>query len=234
MSPSALADRLLAGRVHGPIVDAIVNGRGLTPPSESVNRVWLVERMVPFNAKTCRSHVFELEMGSDDPAAKPYAQPIATYPIKIAQYDRLWVPPNGEATIASCAAAPAQASGFGDGGLGLQQAAELVEQARAAFAFPMSSRLSVKCRGEHHACGRDPKKALSTIDWNALGLVEQVSPRGETYYLGDVKPEDASWGPAYVRFTFPYAAGGATWKIIVKRKPKIVAVSMLAETVVYH
>ncbi len=89
MSPAALADRLLAHTDHGPIVDAIINGRGLTPPSASVNRVWLVELMVPFDARTCRSHVHELDMGSKDPAANPYAQPVVTHPIEIGQYDRL-------------------------------------------------------------------------------------------------------------------------------------------------
>lgn len=234
MSTAALADRLLSNKDHGPIVDAIINGRGLTPPSESVNRVWLVEQMVPFNAKTCRSHVYELEMGSNDPTAKPYAQPVATHPIKIEQYDRLWVPPSGEANVATCAAAPAQASGFGDGGLGLEEAAALVEQARTTFSNAKVRGIKVKCRGEHNACGSDPRKALSTIDWSALGSVEQVSASGEPYYIGDVKPQDAAWGPAYVQFTFPYAASGATWEITVKRTPKIVNVRMLAQTVIYH
>ena len=232
MSPDALALRLLPDRQHGPMVDAIINGRGLTPPSASVNRVWLVEQMVPFDADVCRSHVFEIEMGSSDPAAKPYAQALPTHPIEIAEYDRLWVPPSGAANVSACAAAPAQASGFHDGGLGLRQAAALVVQARAAF--KAAGRLKIRCRGERGACGLDPRKTLRAIDWSSLGSVEQVDRKGETYSFGDPKPADAAWGPAHVQFTFPYAAKGATWVITVDRRPHIDAIRMQAETIVYE
>ncbi len=233
MSPSALADRLLANQDHAPVVDAIINGRGLTPPSESVNRVWLVERMVPFNSRICRSHVFNIEMGSSDPAAKPWSQSVSTHPVKIEQYDRLWAPPTAAATTAACAAAPAQASGFYDGGLGLERAADLVEQARTAFLSNRARSFTVSCRGERDACGKNPRKTLSAIDWSSLGMVEQVTPRGEPYYVGDPSPEDAAWGPSNVQFTFPYAAGGATWVITIRRSPQIVAVRMEAQTIVY-
>lgn len=234
MSPSALADRLLADRVHGPVVDAIINGGGVPPPSASVNRIWLAEQMVPLNATTCRSHVFEIEMGTSDPTARPYVQPVATHPIKIEQYDRLWVPPRGDANVATCAAAPAHASGFGTGGLGLEQAAALVEQARATFSNAKDREIKIRCRGEDRKCGNNPRTVLSALDWSALGLVEQVSSSGEPYYMGDVRPRNAAWGPAYVQFTFPYAASGATWEITIHRTPKIVDVRMLAQTVVYH
>jgi len=234
MSPSALADRLLANQDHGPMVDAIINGRGLTPPSESVRRVWLVERMVPFNSRLCRSHIFNIEMGSSDPAANLWSRPVATHPVKIEQYDRLWSPPTAMATAAACAAAPARTSGFGDGGLGLENAADLVEQARTAFLSEKARSFSVSCRGERDACGKNPRKTLSAIDWSALGTVEKVAPSGETYDVRDTNPKDASWGPSHVQFTFPYAAGGATWVITVRRSPRIVAVTMEAETIVYH
>jgi hypothetical protein len=232
MSPAALAGRLLPGEKHGPIVDAIVNGRGLRPPSASVNRVWLVEQMVPFDATTCRSHVFQIEMGHSDPSAKLWSQSLPTHPVKIEQYDRLWVPPNGAATVPACAAAPAQASGFDDGGLGLAQAATLVQQARAAF--KTRRRLKIRCRGKHDLCGTNPRRTLAGIDWSLLGSVEQVDPKGEPYSLGDPKPEDAAWGPRHVQFTFPYAAGGATWEITVDRAPEIKSVRMRASTVIYH
>lgn len=234
MSPSALAERLLGDQKHGPMVDAIINGRGLTPPSESVHRIWLVEQMVPFNRHLCRSHVFEIEMENSDPAAKPWSQPVPTHPATIEQYDRLWVPPTAPATPAVCAAAPAQTSGFHDGGLGLESASDLVEQARMAFHSNNLRSFTVSCRGERGACGKDPRKTLSLIDWSALGEVEKVTPRGEPYSVGDSIPKDAPWGPSNVQFTFPYAAAGATWVITVRRSPKIVAVRMEADTIVYH
>lgn len=236
MSPEALADRLIADRKHGPIVDEIVNGRGgLIPPSESVNRVWLVEQMVPFDATLCRSHVFNIEMDSDDPAAKPYAEAIPTYPLKTEEYDRLWVPPAGEATVATCAAAPARASGFGTGGLGLQQAAALVEQARNAFEpADRRGKFTISCKGKNGVCGSDPRMTLASIGWSALGLVEQVNAQGSPYYVGDRKPADAPWGPAHIQYTFPYAAGFATWVITVDRTPAITAVRMSAQAIIYE
>ncbi|HMC91351.1 MAG TPA: hypothetical protein VKI45_02720, partial [Allosphingosinicella sp.] len=111
MSPAAVAARLLPGEKHGPIVDVILNGRGLTPPSENLDRVWLVEQMVPFDATTCRSHVFAIEMRRSDTFAGSGARAAPTHPVEIEQYDHLWVPPKGMATVAACAAAPARASG---------------------------------------------------------------------------------------------------------------------------
>ncbi len=144
------------------------------------------------------------------------------------------MPPSGEANVASCAAAPAQASGFGDGGLGLEEAARLVEQARTTFSNAKVRGMKVECHGAHNVCESDPRKTLSTIDWSALSSVEHVSASGEPYSIGDVKPQVAAWGPAYVQFTFPYAASGATWKITVKRTPKIVDVKMLVQAIIYH
>ena len=236
MSPSALADRLLPRQEHGPIVDAIINGRGgLTPPSKSVNRVWLVERMVPFDKRLCRSHVFNIEMGSNDPAATSWSSALPTHPTQIEQYDRLWVPKTRKATIAACAAAPAQASGFSDAGLGLGRAASLVEQARRAFAA--AARLptyTVKCEGERDACGKNPRSTLAAIDWSSLGLVEQVKANGEPFYSGDSKPADPAWGPSHVQFTFPYAASGATWVITIDRAPDVTAVRMEARSIIYE
>ena len=236
MSPSALADRLLPKQEHGPIVDAIVNGRGaLTPPSESVNRVWLVERMVPFDAWTCRSHVYNIEMESSDPVATSWSKAVPTHPTRIEQYDRLWIPKTRKATVATCAAAPAQASGFSDGGLGLGRAASLVEQARKAFAAAARSpKYSIECEGERDACGKSPKSTLAAIDWSSLGVVEQVKANGEPFYGGDSKPVDPAWGPARIQFTFPYAAGGATWVITVDRAPDITAVRMEARSIIYE
>ena len=236
MSPTALADRLMPDREPRPMVDAIINGRGaLTPPSESVYRLLLVEQMVPFDATLCRSHVFDIDMGSDDPAAKPYAEAVPTHPVKTEEYDRLWVPPTGVATAATCAAAPARASGFGAGGLGLKQAAALVEQARNAFALAARrGGIAVRCKGEKGACGPNARKTLASIDWGSLGLVEQVNPKGDPYYLGDAKPADAPWGPAHVQFTFPYAAGAATWVVTVDRNPAIIAARMDAQLVIYE
>lgn len=236
MAPDALAERLLPEREHRPVVDAIINGRGgLTPPSESVDRVWLVERMVPFDATTCRSHVFNIGMGSSDPAAKPWAHALPTHPVKVEQYDRLWVPPSGSATIATCASAPARASGFGDGGLGLRQAAGLVEQARTAFRrADRSQAFTVSCRGENGICGTSPRQTLAAIDWSSLGLVEQIAPTGEHDSDGGPKSVAGKWGPAHVRFAFPYAAGGATWMITVDRAPIITAVRMEAASIVYE
>jgi hypothetical protein len=236
MSPSALGDRLLIGRAHGPIVDAIVNGRGgLTPPSQSVNRIWLVERMVPFDAMLCRSHVFDIEMGASDPAANHYRTSLPSHPVKIGQYDRLWMPAGGKATAANCAAAPPRQSGFGDGGLGLRQAADLVEQARAAvMRGPHEQKFSVDCHSERNACGVNARKTLAAIDWGRLGMVSAVKADGTDYYVGDRKPPDAKWGPSHVQFTFPYAAGGATWVITVDRSPDIVAVRMSAPMIIYE
>jgi hypothetical protein len=200
MSPSALAARLLPELKHGPIVDVIINGRGgLTPSSQSVVRVWLIEQMVPFDATTCRSHVFNVEMKSSDPAAKPRLTPLPTHPAEVEQYDRLWVPPVGKATTVSCAGAPAKASGFGVGGLGLREVADLVEQARTAFArAPRARKFTVSCKGERGACGIDSRKTLAAIDWSSLGFVEQVSPKGKPYYVGDQKPDAAASGPSHV------------------------------------
>jgi hypothetical protein len=236
MSPSALAARLLPEE-RSPFVDAIINGRSvLTPPGPSVNRVWLVEQMVPFDATVCRSHLFEIEMGADDPAANLYSTALPTHPVNIEQYDRLWVPPTGVATASACAAAPAEASGFGVGGLGLRQAAAVVEQARTSFALAARHRnVTVSCRSERGACGESPGKTLASIDWSALGVVEQVTPEGERYDIRDPKPADPVWGAPHVRFTFPYAAGhGATWVITVDRAPDITAVRMEAESIIYE
>lgn len=232
MSPSALAARLLPDRAPRPVVDAIINGRGLTPPSESVNRVWIVEQMVPYDTKLCRSHVFEIELKPTDANAKPYAQAVPTQRVNIEEYDRLWVPPNGVATIATCAAAPAKESGFSHGGLGLQQAATLVEQARAAF--KVAQHLKISCRGEGDICGKSPRRTLAALNWSTLGLVEQVTAKGESYYVGDPEPVDAAWGAAHVQFTFPYAADGATWVITVDRRPDIKRVRMEAQSIIYH
>ena len=232
MSPSALAARLLPDRPHRPVVDAIINGRGLTPPTQSVNRVWIVEQMVPYDTSLCRSHVYEIELKPKDPIAKTYAQAVPTQRVKIEGYDRLWVPPTGAATIATCAAAPSKESGFSDGGLGLQQAAALVEQARAAF--KAAQHLRISCRGERDICGKSPRRTLAALDWSSLGLVEQVTAKGESYYVGDPKPVDAAWGPAHVQFTFPYAADGETWVITVDRRPDIKRVRMEAQSIVYH
>lgn len=234
MAPPALAARLLGDRAHGPIVHADINYR-FGPPTKTADRIWLVERMVPFDAATCRSHVYEIELKSGDPDAKPWTEGVPTRPVAIAERDRLWVPRGGKATAAACAAAPADESGFSDGGLGLERAAALVAEARAAFALtgrPRSFNLS--CRGERDACGKDPRQTLAAIDWGMLGLVEQVQPNGEPYFVGGPKPDDAPSGPAHVQFTFPYAAGGATWEITVKRSPRITAVRMEAAYVVYH
>jgi len=235
MSPSALADRLLPEHEHGPVVDAIINGRGLTPPSESVNRVWLVERMVPFDATVCRSHVFNIEMRPSDAALNPWTNALPTHPVNIEQYDRLWVPPAGAASVPACASAPARASGFSEGGLGLRQAANLVEQARSAFVLATRRRnIPVSCRGERGACRKGARRTLAEIDLSSLGLVEKHSPKGEPYYVGDKEPADAAWGPSHVQFTFPYAAEGATWVITVDRSPAITAVLMEARSIVYH
>jgi len=236
LSPSALADRLLPGQVHGPMVDAIVNGRGgLTPPSSSVNRVWLVERMVPFDATLCRSHIFHIDMAGDDPAANAWRDAVPTHPVKVDQYDRLWVPPGGKATETSCAAAPARESGFGVGRFSLRQAADLVEQARAAFApGARADRFRVDCKGDRGACGADPRATLAAIDWSALGFVEEVEPADAAGSVGDPQPKDAPRGRSHVQFTFPYAAGGATWVITVERSPKIVTVRMEAQTIIYE
>jgi hypothetical protein len=172
-------------------------------------------------------------MGSSDPSAHVWSQALPTHPVKIEQYDRLWVPPAGQATVPACAAAPAQASGFADGDLGLRQAAALVEQARAAF--KAAARLKISCSGERGACGSSPRRTLAVIDWSLLGLVEQVDAKGEHYSFGDPKPADAEWGPAHVQFTFPYAAAhGATWVITVDRGPDIKAVRMEADTIIYE
>lgn len=232
MSPSALAARLLPERPHRPVVDAIINGRGLTPPSQSVNRVWIVEQMVPYDTKVCRSHVYEIELKPKNPTAKHFVQAVPTQRVKIEEYDRLWVPPTGAATIATCAAAPAKESGFSDGGLGLQQVAALVEQARTAF--KAAQHLRISCRGERDICGESPRRTLAALDWSSLGLVEQVTAEGESYYFGDPKPVDAAWGPAHVQFTFPYAANGATWVITVDRRPAIKRVRMEAQSIIYH
>lgn len=234
MSPSALAARLLPNEQLRPIVDTIINGRGLTPPSQNVNRLWLVEQMVPFDRAVCLSHVYKIEMGPDDPAANAYVTALPTHVVKIEQYGRLWAPPNGVATIAACAAAPAQASGFAENGLGLRQAATLAEQARTTFAFAAKSRnIDISCRGKRGACGKDPRKTLAAIDWTLLGLVEQVTPKGETYYMGDPKPKARAWGPSHVQFTFPYAAGGDSWVVTVTRAPDIKSVRMEAQTISY-
>ena len=234
MSPTALAERLLAGKVHGPVVDAIVNGRGLVPPTASVMRVWLVERMVPFNATLCRSHVHEIEMGGSDPKVEPWAQPVPTHPVRIEQHDRLWVPPGGQATMTTCAVAPATASGFQARGLGLEASATVVDQARRAFAPDRSRAITVTCRGDRGVCGPDPRATLAAIDWRSLGLVEEVSADEEAYYSGDTRPGTKAWGPARVKFTFPWAAHGQTWEITVTRTPRIVAVQMNAEIIIYH
>ncbi len=234
MSPSELGDRLLTGQQHGPIVHAQVNGGAMMPRSESVYIVSLTERMVPFDAKTCRSHIYVIDMESDNPTVNPFRQPVATHPGRIKQYDRLWIPPSGVATVASCAAAPAKESGFEGGGLGLEQAATLVDQARMAFMLDKSSRLTVKCRSENHTCGGNPRKTLSAIDWNSLGWIEQVKPDGNIYASDGPQSVNASWGPEYVKYTFPYAARGATWEVTVRRTPQIVAVQMEAIMAVYH
>ncbi len=235
MSPTSLAGRLMPDRKLGPIVDVIFNGQGaLTPPSKSLNRLWLVEQMVPFDATLCRSHVFNIEMKSD-PDAKPYVDAVPTHPVKIEEYDRLWVPPTGVATAATCAAAPAQESGFGTGGLSLQQAAALVAQARNAFALaPRPGKIAISCKGDKGACGSNPRKTLAAIDWGTLAFVEQVNSKGDGYYVGDRKPADAPWGPAHVQFTFPYAADGATWVVTVDRKPAIAAARMDAQWAIYE
>jgi hypothetical protein len=232
MSPSALAARLLPERPHRPVVDAIINGRGLRPPSQSVNRVWIVEQMVPYDTRLCRSHVYEIQLEPRDPTAKHYLQAVPTERVNIAEHDRLWVPPSEAATIATCAAAPAKASGFYDGGLGFQQAAAIVEQARTAF--KAAQHLKISCRGERGICGKSPRRTLAALDWSSLGLVEQVTAEGEPYFVGDPQPVDAAWGPAHVRFTFPFAADGATWVITVDRGPDIKRVRMEARSIVYH
>ncbi|WP_454885090.1 hypothetical protein [Sphingomonas oryzagri] len=235
MSPSDLAARLLPEKDHGPVVDAIVNGRGgLTPPSQIVDRIWLVEQMVPFDTTICRSHVFNIEMGSDDPAAKPWLNPVPTHPVKVEQYDRLWVPPAGRATVATCAAAPAQASGFSHSGLDLREASNLVEQARSAFSSTgLHRKFTVYCRGQRDACGKDSKMTLAALDWSSLGMVELVTQKGEPYSLGDPNPVEGAPG-SHVQFTFPYAAKGATWVITVDRAPDIKAVRMEAHTIIYE
>ena len=232
MSPSGLAARLLPDRPNRPVVDAIVNGRSLTPLSQNVNQVWIVEQMVPFDDRFCRSHVYEIVMRPSNPTANAGAEAVPTQPAKIDEYDRLWVPPSGAATVDACAAAPAKASGFADGGLGLRQAAALVEQARRTF--KAAQRLEISCRGERSVCGKNPRKTLAALDWSLLRFVEQVTSEGESYYLGDPKPMDATWGPAHVQFTFPYAAHGATWVITVDRTPQIKAIRMEAQLIVYH
>lgn len=237
MSPSALAARLLPEQRHGPIVDAIVNGRGgLTPPSRSVNHVWLIEQMVPFDTVICRSHVFDIEMDAGDPAATPYTSALATHPVKVGQYDRLWVPRTGKASKATCAAAPATASGFGDGGFGSRQASNLVEQARAAFALSARQQgFTVTCRGNRDVCGQSARETLAHLNWSLLGSLKQVDKHGEEYYVHDPRPVDAAWGPAHVQFTFPYAATqGDTWVITVDRTPSIKAIHTEAQTIIYE
>lgn len=235
MSPSMLAERLLPDTEHGPMVDAIVNGRGLLPPSQGVHRVWLVERMVPYDAKVCRSHVFNIEMGSSAPGASPWTSALPTHPIKVEQYDRLWMPPSGAASADTCAAAPPQESGFGHGGLGLERAAKLAVEARETFARSASRRrLRVSCKGERGVCGVDALTTLAKIDWSMLGTIAQVSPDSEPYHDGEAKPADADWGPSNVQFTFPYAAQGATWIITTTRRPKITQVKMEAIHIIYH
>jgi hypothetical protein len=232
MSPLALAARLLPERAHRPVVDAIINGRGMTPPSKSVNRVWIIEQMLPFDASICRSHIYKIEMRPSDPAANPWVEAVPTRPVKIEEHDRLWVPPPKAATVAACAAAPAGASGFSDGGLGLRQAAALVQEARAAF---KAQRLKVNCVGEGGACGNSPRETLAAIDWSLLGFVEPIRPKGEPQSVGgDPKPVGPAWGPAHVQFTFPHAAGAATWVITVDRRPHIKAVRMEARSIIYH
>jgi len=235
MSPTALADRLMPDRQPVAMVDAIVNGRGgVMPPSESVNRVWLFEQMVPFDATFCRSHIFNIKMGTDDPDARLYVQSVPTHPVEIKEDDRLWVPPTGVANVATCAAAPARESGFATSGFTLSQAAALVEQARDAFASAARGRkITLRCDGEKGACGSTPGKTLASIDWGALGLVERVNWKGEPYYIDGADPVDGPLGPPHVQFTFPYAADGATWVITVDRTPAITAVRMDARLITY-
>ena len=200
MSGSELAERLLPGQSHGQIVDVILNGRGLTPPSRSLNQLWLVEQMVPFDAVTCRSHVNRIELQPNNPAANMWIASVPTHVAKVEQYDRLWVPIGGTVTVDSCAASPPQASGFGDGGLGLPQASELVRQARLAFALDGKRRkFRLKCSGERQLCGAEARRTLAAIDWSKLGLVERVSEAGEPLYTDNPAPVDKGWGPSNVQ-----------------------------------
>lgn len=235
MTGQQLAERLLPGQIKQPIVDVILNGRGLTPPSRSLYRLWLVERMVPFDDTTCRSHSYVIDLLPNDPAANMWTTPFPTHPVKVVQYDGLWVPKGVAATIEACAGAPSQASGFGDGGLGLAQASALVRQARSAFSLKTKrSNFQLKCRGRMRVCGANARRTLSEIDWSALGLVEQVDKAGESLSIDDPVLVDKGWGPKYVQFTFPYAADYATWVVTVQRSPEITKVTMQAEEIVYE